>query len=123
MLSEVTGDLALSPGHGKWAERGPVAVREPPVLLSRDLGSTAAPPARWPQTQTLSEQRQGSPVSYLLPIPILDPDVFALLQLLPIFKPFVGWLRVSSSRLTFQGNLLTHMNVWAFQFLQFGRNS
>lgn len=57
-----------------------------------------------PQTQTLrvSEQRQSSPMAYLLPIPILDPDVFALLQLFAIFKPLVGWLRVSSSRLAFQ---------------------
>lgn len=57
-----------------------------------------------PQTQTLSvrEQRQSSPIAYLLAIPILDPDVFALLQLFAIFKPFVGGLRVSSSRLTFQ---------------------
>lgn len=123
LLSEDTGDLARSPGRGNRAEHGPVALREPSVLLSSDLGSTAAPPARMPQTQTLSEQRQSRPVSYLLPIPILDPDVFALLQLFAVLKPFVGWLRVSSRRLTFQGDLLTHMNIWAFQFLQFGRNS
>lgn len=41
-------------------------------------------------------------MAYLLPIPILDPDVFALLQLFAVFKPFVGWLRVASSRFTFQ---------------------
>lgn len=73
-------------------------------MLSSDLESTASLPASQSPAQTLSigEQRQSSPVAYLLPIPILDPDVFAFLQLFAIFKPFVGWLRVSSSRLTFQ---------------------
>jgi len=74
------------------------------ALLSNDLESTGPLLARWSPgfRHPALGNRGRAVVVYLLPIAILDPDVFALLQLFAIFKPFVGRLRVSSSCLTFQ---------------------
>lgn len=98
--------LAHSPMHGKWAVHGPVTPRKHLGIVQQGLGehsTTSSQTVPWPPTlSVISEQRQSSHIAYLLPIPILDPDIFALLQLFAIFKPLVGWLRVSSSRLTFQ---------------------
>lgn len=66
---------------------------------------------------------QSNQVLYLLAIPVFYSDVLALLQFFAIFIPLVGGLGIPCRSLTFQRNLFPNMNIWAFQFLQFWRNS